>query len=452
MAKAKTLFTCSGCRASYPRWQGQCSTCGEWNLVSEAAAPILSKSATSWTGSAPARMKLSDVKTADIARIQTRSHELNRVLGGGFVPGSVVLLGGHPGAGKSTLLLQVTSALAAERPVLYVSGEESLEQIAVRAQRLGLDPAHLELMSETRVEGILAAAEDMQPAVIVVDSIQVTRVAELTATPGSVTQVRESAALLTRHAKQTGQVVLMIGHVTKDGNLAGPKVLEHMIDASLLLDGDADGRYRTLRAVKNRFGTVNELGIFAMTDKGLREIREPSAIFLDRPDEPSPGSAVSVTREGTRPLLIEIQALVDTAHGPPRRLAVGLDQARLGMLLAILHRHGNVLIGDQDVFANVVGGVRLTETGADLALVLALVSSFRSIALPSDLAMFGELGLGGEVRPVPGGQERITEAVKHGFKRLLVPAGNAPKKAPAGADIVPVRTLSQALDALANWS
>ncbi len=450
MAKSKSQFICSGCSAVYPRWQGQCGTCGEWNLIAESVPP--DRGGQSWTGSAPARMKLSDVKTADIVRIETRSSELNRVLGGGFVPGSVVLLGGHPGAGKSTLLLQVTSALAAHRPVLYVSGEESLEQIAVRAQRLGLDPAHLELMSETRVEGILAAAAEMRPAVIVVDSIQVTRVAELTATPGSVTQVRESAALLTRHAKQTGQVVLMIGHVTKDGSLAGPKVLEHMIDASLLLDGDADGRYRTLRAVKNRFGTVNELGIFAMTEKGLREIREPSAIFLDRPETPSPGSAVSVTREGTRPLLVELQALVDTAHGPPRRLAVGLDQARLGMLLAILHRHGNVLIGDQDVFANVVGGVRLTETGADLALVLALVSSFQSRALPADLAMFGELGLGGEVRPVPGGQERITEALKHGFKRLLVPSGNAPKITPPGAQIVPVRTLSQALEALANWS
>ena len=368
------------------------------------------------------------------------------------MPGSVVLLGGHPGAGKSTLLLQVTSALARSSPVLYVSGEESLQQIAVRAERLGLAPDQLELMTESRVEAILAAADEMKPAVIVVDSIQVTRVADLSATPGSVTQVRESAALLTRHAKQTGQIVIMIGHVTKEGSLAGPKVLEHMIDASLLLDGNSDGRYRTLRAIKNRFGTVNELGVFAMTDKGLREIREPSALFLDRPEVPSPGSAVAVTREGTRPLLVEIQALVDMAHGNPRRVAVGLDQARLGMLLAVLHRHGNVLIGDQDVFANVVGGVRLTETAGDLALMLALVSSFRGRALPADLAVFGEVGLGGEIRPVSGGQERILEAVKHGFKRLLVPAGNAPKSKVDGSTVVSVRTIAEALNKVEEWS
>jgi len=450
VAKAKNRFICSGCQSVYSRWQGQCTTCGEWNLIDQQhqEAP----SAGGWTGDAPKRTKLSDIKLNDVERVVTRSGELNRVLGGGFVPGSVVLLGGHPGAGKSTLLLQVTSALAAQRPVLYVSGEESLQQIAVRAQRLGLDPEHLEMMSETRVEAILAAAEEMQPAVIVVDSIQVTRVAELTATPGSVTQVRESAAVLTRHAKQTGQIVILVGHVTKEGSLAGPKVLEHMIDASLLLDGDGDGRYRTLRAIKNRFGTVNELGIFAMTEKGLREVKEPSAIFLDRPDTPSPGSAVAVTREGTRPLLVEIQALVDAAHGNPRRLAVGLDPSRLGMLLAVLHRHGNVLIGDQDVFANVVGGVRITETAGDLALVLALVSSFRGQALPADLAVFGEIGLGGEIRPVSGGQERVLEATKHGFKRVLVPSANAPKKVPAGSQVRGVRTLAQALDVLQEWS
>lgn len=450
MAKAKASFICSGCGTTYPRWQGQCSTCGEWNLIDQQSTD--KPSGAGWTGDAPRRTRLADIDIQETKRIETPSSELNRVLGGGFVAGSVVLLGGHPGAGKSTLLLQVTSVLASSRPVLYVSGEESLQQIAVRAQRLGLDPAHLELMAETRVEAILAAAEEMRPAVIVIDSIQVTRVAELTATPGSVTQVRESAALLTRHAKQTGQIVIMVGHVTKEGSLAGPKVLEHMIDASLLLDGDADGRYRTLRAIKNRFGTVNELGIFAMTEKGLREIREPSAIFLDRPDTPSPGSAVAITREGTRPLLVELQALVDAAHGNPRRLAVGMDAARLGMLLAVLHRHGNILIGDQDVFANVVGGVKLTETGADMALVLALVSSFRSRALPADMAMFGEIGLGGEIRPVPGGQERIIEASKHGFKRLLVPAANAPKKPIEGAQVRGVRTLAEALTVLEEWS
>lgn len=450
MAKAKVSFVCSGCGTTYPRWQGQCSTCGEWNLIDQQSTD--KPSGAGWTGDAPRRTRLADIDIQETQRIETPSAELNRVLGGGFVSGSVVLLGGHPGAGKSTLLLQVTSVLASSRLVLYVSGEESLQQIAVRAQRLGLDPAHLELMTETRVEAILAAADEMRPAVIVIDSIQVTRVAELTATPGSVTQVRESAALLTRHAKQTGQIVIMVGHVTKEGSLAGPKVLEHMIDASLLLDGDADGRYRTLRAIKNRFGTVNELGIFAMTDKGLREIREPSAIFLDRPETPSPGSAVAVTREGTRPLLIELQALVDAAHGNPRRLAVGMDTARLGMLLAVLHRHGNILIGDQDVFANVVGGVKLTETGADMALVLALVSSFKGRALPGDLAMFGEIGLGGEIRPVTGGQERIIEASKHGFKRLLVPAANAPKKSIDGAHVRGVRNLAEALAVLEEWS
>lgn len=450
MAKAKNRFVCSGCQAVYTRWQGQCSTCHEWNLIDQQSNDT--PSAGGWTGDAPKRTKLKQIKVTDLERVVTRSGELNRVLGGGFVPGSVVLLGGHPGAGKSTLLLQVTSALAAQKPVLYVSGEESLQQIAVRAQRLGLDPEHLELMSETRVEAILAASEAMQPSVIVVDSIQVTRVAELTATPGSVTQVRESAALLTRHAKQSGQIVILVGHVTKEGSLAGPKVLEHMIDASLLLDGDGDGRYRTLRAIKNRFGTVNELGIFAMTEKGLREVKEPSAIFLDRPETPSPGSAVAVTREGTRPLLVEIQALVDAAHGNPRRLAVGLDAARLGMLLAVLHRHGNVLIGDQDVFANVVGGVRLTETAGDLALVLALVSSFRGRALPADLAVFGEIGLGGEIRPVSGGQERVIEATKHGFKRLMVPMANVPKNLEPGNQVRGVRTLAQALSVLEEWS
>lgn len=448
MAKAKQQFECRECGATYPRWQGQCSDCQAWNSIAEKQASV----SQGWTGSAPERVKLGQVELKEQARILTRSSELNRVLGGGFVPGSVVLLGGHPGAGKSTLLLQVTAALAANNPVLYISGEESLEQIAVRAKRLGLDPEHLELMAETRTEAAIAAAEAMRPQVIVVDSIQVMRTANSTSTAGSVTQVRESAQLFTRHAKQTGQIVLLVGHVTKEGQLAGPKVLEHMIDTSLLLDGEADGRYRTLRATKNRFGTVNELGVFAMTEGGLREVKEPSAIFLDRPEQPAPGSLVAVTREGTRPLLVEIQALVDTAHGNPRRLAVGLDASRLGLLLAVLHRHGNLLIGDQDVYANVVGGLKLTETAADLALVLALVSSFRGKPLPQDVAVFGELGLGGEVRPVSGGTERISEAVKHGFKRVLVPQGNLPKRAPEGAQVIGVRLLRDALEKLEEWS
>lgn len=449
MAKPKILFECRECGASFPRWQGQCNDCQAWNSIVEKQPATTS---TGWTGLAPERTRLHQVELKNQARVLTPSAELNRVLGGGFVPGSVVLLGGHPGAGKSTLLLQVTSALAANNPVLYISGEESLEQIALRAQRLGLAPEQLELMTETRTEAAIAAAQDMRPQVVVVDSIQVMRTEASTATAGSVTQVRESAQLFTRHAKQTGQIVLLVGHVTKEGQLAGPKVLEHMIDTSLLLDGESDGRYRTLRATKNRFGTVNELGVFAMTEGGLKEVKEPSAIFLDRPEQPAPGSLVSVTREGTRPLLVEIQALVDTAHGNPRRLAVGFDASRLGLLLAVLHRHGNLLIGDQDVYANVVGGLKLTETAADLALILALVSSFRGKPMPQDVAVFGEIGLGGEIRPVSGGAERISEAVKHGFKRLLIPSGNVPKKPPAGAQVRGVRQLKDALSAIEDWS
>jgi DNA repair protein RadA/Sms len=383
------------------------------------------------------------------ARLTTADAELDRVLGGGLVPGSAILVGGSPGAGKSTLLLQTLCHLARGRPCLYITGEESLQQVALRARRLGLPMDQLRLMAETNVESILAALEGDRPDVVVVDSIQVVHSDDIASAPGSVSQVRECAAALTRHAKQSGTVLLLVGHVTKDGSLAGPKVLEHMIDCSILLEGSDDSRFRTLRGQKNRFGAVNELGIFAMTDGGLREVKNPSAIFLDRSEETSSGSAVMVVWEGTRPLLVEIQALVDdSALGNPRRVAVGLEQNRLAMLLAVLHRHGGLHVGDQDVFANVVGGVKVLETSADLALLLAIVSSFRDQPLPRDLVIFGEVGLSGEIRPVPSGQERLAEAAKHGFRRAIVPKANAPKTAIPGMEVVPVRKLQEALAAV----
>jgi len=365
------------------------------------------------------------------------------------VPGSAIVIGGHPGAGKSTLLLQVLCQLAQNISAVYVTGEESLQQVALRAQRLGLATDKLKLLAETNVETIVAAAEEFRPKVLVVDSIQVVHTDELSSAPGSVSQVRECAAYLIRFAKQTGTVLFLVGHVTKDGSLAGPKVLEHMIDTSILLEGSADTRFRTLRGQKNRFGAVNELGVFAMTDQGMREVKNPSAIFLDRSSEPASGSVVMVVWEGTRPLLVEIQALVDDSQlGNPRRLAVGLEQNRLAMLLAVLHRHGGLQVGDQDVFANVVGGVKVLETSADLALLLAIVSSYRDRHLPRDMVIFGEVGLSGEIRPVPSGQERLSEAAKHGFRRAIVPRGNAPRKEIRGMQVLAVSRLSEALAAL----
>jgi len=374
--------------------------------------------------------------------------ELDRVLGGGFVPGSVVLIGGDPGAGKSTLLLQVTTALAARQEVVYVSGEESLEQLAMRARRLELPLEGLRVAAETRAESIVGLVEQLRPALVVVDSIQVMQTDGVESVPGSITQVRETAALFTRLAKQTGSVFVLVGHVTKEGSLAGPKVLEHMIDCFMMLESPTGSRFRTLRGVKNRFGAVNELGVFAMTDHGMREVSNPSAIFLERAGEPSPGSLVTVTWEGTRPILVELQALVDQVQGGyPRRVAVGLDAQRLAMHLAVLHRHGAISLADQDVFANVVGGVRISETAADLALILSVLSSFRARVLPRDLIVFGELGLTGEVRPVPNGQERLREAGKHGFTRAIVPKANRPKTAPAQMRVHGVATLNEAIDA-----
>jgi DNA repair protein RadA/Sms len=456
VAKAKTAFVCNDCGADFPKWQGQCGECHAWNTLSEIrlSGPA-SKSATGrstgrsgYAGTTASVQRLEEVAVVDLPRLRSGFDEFDRVLGGGFVPGSSILIGGHPGAGKSTLLLQTLCRLAAQQPALYVTGEESPEQIALRANRLGLPTDQLQLMAETDVDAILASAEALKPRVLVVDSIQVVHSETLTSAPGSVSQVRDCAAQLTRYAKQTGTVLILVGHVTKDGSLAGPKVLEHMIDCSILLEGDHDSRFRTLRGQKNRFGAVNELGIFAMTDAGMREVTNPSAIFLDRSEHIAPGTTVVVVWEGTRPLLVEIQALVDDSSlGNPRRVTVGFEQNRLAMLLAVLHRHGGIQVGDQDVFANVVGGVRVMETSADLALLLAVVSSLRNRPLPRDWVVFGEVGLSGEIRPVASGQERLSEAAKHGFKLAIVPKGNAPKKSISGLKVVPVSRLSEALEA-----
>ncbi|EED34285.1 DNA repair protein RadA [Luminiphilus syltensis NOR5-1B] len=457
MAKAKTAFVCNDCGADYSKWQGQCQECRAWNTLAEirigAATSSSQRKATTarggFAGSTAAVQRLQDIDLVALPRFSSGFDELDRVLGGGLVPGSAILIGGHPGAGKSTLLLQTLCHLARSRSALYVTGEESPQQIAMRAVRLGLPAESLQLMAETDIDAIMGAAEQHKPELLVVDSIQVVHSAEVTSAPGSVSQVRECAAMLTRLAKQTGTVLILVGHVTKEGSLAGPKVLEHMIDCSIMLEGEQDSRFRILRGHKNRFGAVNELGIFAMTDTGLREVKNPSAIFLDRSEEAAPGTTVMVVWEGTRPLLVEIQALVDDSSlGNPRRVAVGFEQNRLAMLLAVLHRHGGIQVGDQDVFANVVGGVRVLETSADLALLIAIVSSLRNRVLSRDLVVFGEVGLSGEIRPVPSGQERLAEAAKHGFKRAIVPRANAPKNAVAGIEVVPVTRLDEALAAV----
>ena len=454
MAKRKTAYVCSDCGAEFPRWQGQCSECKAWNTISEfvvASAKSATRQTTSgYAGQTAAKIEtLNAIDLESLPRFSSTFKELDRVLGGGIVPGAAMLIGGSPGAGKSTLLLQVMCQMAKSESALYVTGEESLQQVAMRAKRLSLPDDKLMMLAETNVETICDLALTQKPKIMVIDSIQVMHVSDVQSAPGSVSQVRESAAYLTRFAKQNHIAMFIVGHVTKDGNLAGPKVLEHCIDSSMMLEGESDGRYRTLRSHKNRFGAVNELGVFAMTEKGLKEVSNPSAIFLSRGDNDTPGSSVMVIWEGTRPLLVEIQALVDYSQmSNPRRIAVGLDQNRLSMLLAVLHRHGNVQMNDQDVFVNVVGGVRVSETSADLALLLAMISSFRNRSLPRDLIVFGEVGLAGEIRPVPNGTERIIEAAKHGFKRAFVPKANAPKQAINGMKVVPVARLSEALDAL----
>ena len=459
MAKApKTAYVCNDCGAEFSRWQGQCSACKAWNTISEvrlisASNPTKNDRFSGYAGETRAKIQtLSEISLQETPRFTSGFKELDRVLGGGIVPGSAILIGGHPGAGKSTLLLQVMCGLAKNMTALCVTGEESLQQVAMRANRLNLPTDKLNMLSETSVEQICNLADQLKPQIIVVDSIQVMHLSDIQSSPGSVAQVRECASFLTRYAKTRQVAIIMVGHVTKDGTLAGPKVLEHAIDCSLLLEGEADSRFRTLRSHKNRFGAVNELGVFGMTEQGLREVKNPSAIFLSRGDEQTPGSSVMVLWEGTRPLLVEIQALVDHSMlANPRRVAVGLEQNRLALLLAVLHRHGGLQMSDQDVFVNVVGGVKVGETGADLALLLALISSFRNRPLPQDLVVFGEVGLAGEIRPVTSGQERISEAAKHGFKRAIVPFANKPKSAVENMEVFTVKKLADALAILDNF-
>lgn len=455
MKSAKTAYVCSECGASSPKWAGQCSDCGAWNTLQEiVVTPAKSNDRFASYAGAPADSaavrNLSDVATENTIRVGTGLSELDRVLGGGLVQGSVVLIGGDPGIGKSTLLIQSLSLLSDQLPVLYVSGEESAEQISLRAHRLGLQTDKVRILTETCVETILTHTQNEKPKVLVLDSIQTFYSDQLQSAPGSVSQVRETAAKLVRYAKQTGTSLFLVGHVTKEGALAGPRVLEHMVDTVLYFEGESGSQFRLIRAIKNRFGAVNELGVFAMTDKGLKEVNNPSAIFLSRHQGDVAGSSILVTREGTRPMLVEVQALVDQSSlGNPRRVALGLEQNRLSMLLAVLHRHGGIALFDQDVFLNVVGGVRVTETAADLSVLLAVLSSFRNRALPEGLAAFGEVGLAGEIRPVPNGQERLREASKHGFRRVIVPKANAPKTQIDGLEVVAVNRVSEAIDALA---
>jgi DNA repair protein RadA/Sms len=435
VSKGRTIYVCTECGAQASKWSGQCGDCGAWNTLQEAPAPPpAGKGGTKYAGYAGTAVAgevraLAEVDAAAEVRQSCGNGELDRVLGGGLVHGSVTLIGGDPGIGKSTLLLQVLAVLAERAPTLYVSGEESPQQISLRAQRLQLPRDRLRLLPEINVERVLATAEIEQPRVMVIDSIQTVYTERLQSAPGSVAQVRESAAQLVRYAKATGAALFLVGHVTKEGAIAGPRVLEHMVDTVLYFEGDPSGRLRVLRAVKNRYGPVNELGVFAMTERGLKEVSNPSAIFLSRHETPVAGSVIMVTREGTRPLLVEIQALVDECHGGnPRRVTLGLEQNRLAMLLAVLHRHGGVAMYDQDVYVNAVGGVRINETAADLPVLLAALSSFRDRPLPTDLVAFGEVGLAGEIRPVPNGEERLREAAKHGFKQAIVPRANLPRR------------------------
>jgi DNA repair protein RadA/Sms len=449
MAKQRTEYVCQSCGMTSPKWQGQCADCGAWNSLVEALAQARPQRRGGISGTALGGVqRLSEVSVQESPRASTGMPEVDRVLGGGIVPGAVVLIGGDPGIGKSTLLLQVLSAVQARMSTLYVTGEESLAQVHLRAQRLGLGNLDVAVLAETEVEQILAQMQQHKPAFVVIDSIQTLYTDALDSAPGSVSQLRESAARLVRFAKASHTAIVLVGHVTKEGTIAGPRVLEHMVDTVLYFEHDPGSRYRVIRAIKNRFGAVNELGVFAMTDTGLREVSNPSALFLSRHDEPVAGSVVTVTRQGSRPLLIEMQALVDRSMaGNPRRVTLGLEGNRLNMLLAVLHRHGGISLADQDVFANVVGGLRLQETAVDLPLLLATLSSFRSRPWPGDCVVFGEVGLAGEVRPVAAGEERLLEAAKHGFRRAVVPDGNKPRRgARLDIEVIPVLRLAQALE------
>ena len=449
MAKVKTIYVCQACGGTSAKWQGQCPTCQAWNTLEESIAEKPSAPRFQGLAQSIPRQKLATIQAEDLPRLATGITEFDRVLGGGLVPGGVVLLGGDPGIGKSTLLLQALAQMSAVGvSVLYSSGEESAAQIALRAKRIDLNAPQLEVLAEIQLEKLLTIMDTVRPQVVVVDSIQTIYSEAFSSAPGSVAQVRECAAQLTRFAKSTGICVLLVGHVTKDGHLAGPRVLEHIVDTVLYFEGDTHSSFRLVRAIKNRFGAVNELGVFAMTEKGLRGVSNPSAIFLSQHAEMVPGACVLVTQEGSRPLLVEIQALVDTAHIPnPRRLAVGLEQHRLAMLLAVLHRHAGIACFDQDVFLNAVGGVKISEPAADLAVLLAIQSSIRNRALPKELIVFGEVGLAGEIRPCPRGQERLKEAAKLGFTVAIIPKANMPKTKITGLRIISVERIDEAIAA-----
>ncbi len=456
MAKQKTIYTCTECGGQEPKWQGQCPSCMAWNTLVETIAEAPSASRFASLMQPSVLQKLVDVKAAEVPRQPTGIAEFDRVLGGGLVPGGVVLIGGDPGIGKSTLLLQTVCHIgnapdSKARKAIYVSGEESPQQIAMRAKRLGLDASPIELLAEISLEKIVATLQAHKPDVAVIDSIQTVYSEALQSAPGSVAQVRECSAQLTRLAKQSGINIILVGHVTKEGTLAGPRVLEHIVDTVLYFEGDPNSSFRLIRAFKNRFGAVNELGVFAMTEKGLREVSNPSALFLSHHAEEVAGSCITVTQEGTRPLLVEVQALVDEAHAPnPKRLCVGLEQNRLAMLLAVLHRHAGVACFDQDVFVNAVGGVKIAEPAVDLAVLLAIVSSLKNKPLNNKLIVFGEVGLAGEVRPVQRGQDRIKEAAKLGFTHAIVPKANAPKQPIKGIQVIGVERLEQALNQIRN--
>lgn len=452
MAKTKSSFYCSDCGSQLSKWAGQCPDCKAWNTVKEFRESIGRKAARAggYSGSGGrAATELASVSSEEVVRLGSGIRELDRVLGGGVVPASVTLIGGDPGIGKSTLLLQVLAALMGRVKCLYVSGEESLQQINMRARRLSLEVGALRCLTETNVGQILGILEQEKPELVVIDSIQTLFSDEVPSAPGSVAQVRETAACLVRYAKQMNCAMVLVGHVTKDGSLAGPRILEHMVDAVLYFQSDEGSRYRVIRAFKNRFGAVNEMGVFAMTGSGLKEVSNPSAIFLSGHAEPAAGSVITVTREGTRPILLELQALVDESHlANPRRVTVGLEHSRLSMLLAVLHRHAGISLGDQDVFANVVGGMRITETGSDLPLLLAILSSFRDRVLPGKMVVFGEVGLSGEVRPVYNGEERLKEAAGLGFERAVIPKANRPRKPIDGMKVEAVGNLAEAIAAV----
>jgi DNA repair protein RadA/Sms len=448
MAKAKTVYSCTECGAVSPKWQGQCPGCEQWNTLVESVPESGSSSRFAAIGGSAKLQTLSEIDAREEDRVATGIGEFDRALGGGLVAGGVVLLGGDPGIGKSTLLLQALARLSEAHDVLYVSGEESGQQIAMRARRLAIETTKLKLLAEINLEKIVAALQSEKPQVAVIDSIQTLWSEQLASAPGSVAQVRECAAQLTRLAKRTGITIILVGHVTKEGAIAGPRVLEHIVDTVLYFEGDTHSSFRLIRAVKNRYGAVNEIGVFAMTDRGLKGVNNPTAMFLSQHGHPVPGSCVLVTQEGTRPLLVEIQALVDGAHGNPRRLTVGLDAQRLAMLLAVLHRHAGILCFDQDVFVNAVGGVKIGEPAADLAVLLAIVSSLRNKELPDKLIVFGEVGLAGEIRAAARGQERLKEAAKLGFTRALIPEANAPKMPISGITTIAVRRVEEAVERL----